>query len=101
MKTLRNLLIIVIGAIALTAVPIKSHAGILSDILNSLFGKDNKGWHKPPPPPPPPPGGTDCPPGPTAGGGGNSVPLGAGIIFLVAGGFGLGAKLLTSRQTVE
>ncbi|HEV3413233.1 MAG TPA: hypothetical protein VG101_12175 [Puia sp.] len=99
----RNLLIIVIGATVLTAVPVKSHAGIIGDILKIVFNNGNgNGWgygrnkHDPPPPPPPPPGTTNDPNG-WANGGGNSVPLGAGTIFLVVAGLGLGAKLLYSR----
>jgi hypothetical protein len=102
MKTLRNLLIVVIGATALTAVPVKSHAGILGDlgdIFALLFGNGNKGWHYTPPPPPPPhlpvtTGGPNTP----IGGGGNSVPLGAGSVFLIVAGLGLGAKLLVDQR---
>ena|ERR1700722_7885637 len=98
----RNLLIVVIGATALTAVPVKSHAGIIGDILGVLFNNGNgKGWgygrnknHNPPPPPPPVV--TNNPTTPV-GGGANSVPLGAGSIFLIVGGLGLGAKLLADQ----
>jgi hypothetical protein len=100
----RNLLIVVIGAAALTAVPIKSHAGIIGDILRVVFNNGNgNGWgygrnKDNPPPPPPPTVTTNYPLEPTAGGKGNSVPLGAGTIFLFAAGLGLGAKMLFDRR---
>jgi|HubBroStandDraft_3_1064219.scaffolds.fasta_scaffold1399714_1 hypothetical protein len=100
----RNLLIVVIGATALTAVPVKSHAGIIGDILRVVFNNGNgNGWgygrnkDNTPPPPPPPSITTDGTNG-AVGGKGNSVPLGAGTIFLFAAGLGLGAKMLFDRR---
>jgi len=76
-KMFRTLVFGVIIATPLLLAPHKSQAGIIKDVLNTLFGsnKDKKSTT------------------PT-----NSVPLNEGEIFLIVAGLGLGAKILYDRH---
>ena len=61
-------------------VPVQSRAGVIGDLLNTLFGNDKKTQQNPPT--------TQTP------GTGNSVPLDGGVVILMLAGLGLGAKLI-------
>jgi len=77
-KMIRTLVFGVVIAAPLILVPHQSRAGIISDILTTIFGKDKD---KPK---------TNTPT--------NSVPLNGGEIFLIVAGLGLGGKLLYDRH---
>jgi len=79
-KMIRTLVFGVVIAAPLILVPHQSRAGIISDILTTIFGKD-KDKDKPK---------TNTPT--------NSVPLNGGEIFLIVAGLGLGGKLLYDRH---
>lgn len=77
-KMIRTLVFGVVIAAPLILVPHQSKAGIITDILTAIFGKDkDKDKDKP-----------------TT----NSVPLNEGQILLIVAGLGLGAKVLYDRR---
>ena len=79
-KMIRTLVFGVVIAAPLILAPHQSRAGIISDILTAIFGKDKE---------------KDKPKTTTPT---NSVPLNGGEIFLIVAGLGLGGKLLYDRH---
>jgi len=81
-KMIRTLVFGAVIAAPLILAPHQSKAGIITDILTGIFGKDKKTTTPTDP---------NCPPG-------TSVPLNEGQVFLIVAGLGLGAKLLYDRH---
>jgi len=80
-KMIRTLVFGVVIAAPLILAPHQSKAGIITDILTGIFGKDkDKNKNTDP----------NCPPG-------TSVPLNEGQVFLIVAGLGLGATMIYSR----
>ena len=80
-KMFRTLVFGVVIATPLLLAPHQSKAGIIGDLLTTLFGSNKD--KKPPQP--------NCSTG-------NTVPLNEGQIFLIVAGLGLGAKMLYDRR---
>jgi hypothetical protein len=92
-KMFRTLVFGVVIATPLLLVPHQSQAGIIKDILNTLFGKNNNGQG---------PNNNNRDNDNNNRGGNksaaNSVPLNEGQILLIIAGLGLGAKMLYDRR---
>ncbi|HEY4208412.1 MAG TPA: hypothetical protein VGM31_16415 [Puia sp.] len=91
MKVVRKLPLLLLMAAPLL-VPVKTHAGIIGDLLKALTGNTDNGNNKDKGKHNGQDNGSKNVSTPAAST--NSVPLDGGVVFLVLAGVGLGAKLI-------